>query len=143
MSSDPTTNIKDESSTVQDPSKSDDPNITVEYADGTTSPESSQSKPASSIIPPDVSTLSLSPEPPKRHPASLRSISDSGPQRPTLASPRIPSSGTSSGSSSPLAAVQAARSGRAPSTGSAGGIGVLPAGMQAKMMAVLSPRSFL
>jgi hypothetical protein len=78
--------------------------------------------------------------------AGIRSVSDVGPLRPPL--PTVTSS-LSSGHSSPLAQVQAARSGglgaRPPSSSNSsssalsGGVGKLPAGMQAKMMAVLPP----
>jgi hypothetical protein len=143
MSSDAPANAKDEL-TVRDPSKSEssDTNLKGEGSSITSTSQASQSK-SDPISPPDVSTLSLHPEPVKRHPAALRSISDTGLPRAPLASSRAQSSSASSGSSSPLAAVQAARTGRAPSTGSTGGIGVLPAGMQAKMMAVPLPSSSL
>ena len=78
--------------------------------------------------------------------ATVRSVSDSGPQR--VSSPLF-SSSHSSGTTSPLAPVQAARSpvgfglgARPPSSsgsvgsGLAGGVSKLSAGMQAKMMAV-------
>jgi hypothetical protein len=98
----------------------------------------------------DISNLAISTEPdPNLRPSYplpvIRSVSDTGPQR-VLAS-RIESS-RSSGNASPLAHVQAARSGgsagRPPSSSGSsgslpGGVSKLPAGMQAKMMAVLSP----
>lgn len=99
---------------------------------------------------PDVSNLVISTEPhPNGHPSHplsvIRSISDTGPRR--LLTPRIESS-RSSGNASPLAHVQAARAGgiaaRPPSSSGSsgsisGGVSKLPAGMQAKMMAVLFP----
>jgi hypothetical protein len=99
----------------------------------------------------DISNLAISTEPgPNRRPSHplpvIRSVSDTGTQR--VLAPRIESS-RSSGNASPLAHVQAARSGglaaRPPtSSGSSGsisgGVSKLPAGMQAKMMAVLFPR---
>jgi hypothetical protein len=97
---------------------------------------------------PDVSSLSISNNSadvkrPTQHPAPHRSISDTSTQR--LATQRNAST-QSSGSVSPLAHVQAARSGglgaRPSSSGSSspvsgGEVSKLPAGMQAKMMAVL------
>jgi hypothetical protein len=95
---------------------------------------------------PDISQLSLTSEveakqrPP--HPlAQVRSVSDTGPQRLTI--PLAASTGSqSSGMVSPLASIQAARGAgiekRPPSSSGSSGSGVskLPAGMQAKMMAV-------
>ena len=99
---------------------------------------------------PDISNLAISTEPdPNRRPshpiAVVRSVSDTGPQR--LLAPRIESS-RSSGNASPLAHLQAARSGglaaRPPSSSGSsgsisGGVSKLPAGMQAKMKAVSTP----
>lgn len=99
---------------------------------------------------PDISNLVISAEPHPNgrpsHPLSvIRSISDTGPRR--LLTPKIESS-RSSGNASPLAHIQAARSGGLParppsSSGSSGsisgGVSKLPAGVQAKMMAVLFP----
>ena len=109
-----------------------------------------------SLAPPDISQLSVkegdfttkSYRRPVHPPAAVRSVSDVGPQRPDAQ--MSSSSSSSSGTSSPLAHVQAARSGgmglaSRPQSGSAasstpplpvGGVGKLPAGVQAKMMAV-------
>jgi hypothetical protein len=102
-----------------------------------------------SLSTPDISNLSVNSDsaditkPRPQHPLSpIRSVSDTGPPR--LVASRIEPS-HSSGNSSPLAAVQAARSGRTLSSsgssasGSLSGVTKLPAGMQAKMMAVLTP----
>jgi hypothetical protein len=109
---------------------------------------------ASSLAVPDITHLSIntdkSGDGPRDHhrriPAVMRSVSDVGPPRqaPPIAS--IPKSSQSSGTTSPLAHVQAARSSgigpRPPSSsgstssGLSGGVSKLPAGMQAKMMAV-------
>ena len=102
---------------------------------------------------PDISRLSIQSDgvETKRRPVvpltQVRSVSDTGPSRQTLP-PRI-SSSHSSGASSPLAAVQAARqpvpvtrpgsSSASSSASMAGGIPKLPAGMQAKMKAVIPP----
>jgi hypothetical protein len=110
--------------------------------------EESCSAPSTSLAPPDVSCLSISNDStdgkrPARHPATYRSISDTSAQR--LVTQRIAST-QSSGSVSPLAHVQAARSGgiaaRPPSSSgssssiSGGELSKLPTGMQVKMMAV-------
>ena len=111
-------------------------------------------KPSSSLLsPPDISHSSVHSDPAHgkqrpQHPLlTTRSVSDAGPQR--LVAPRIESS-HSSGAASPLAPVQAARSGgsapRPPSSsgssGSLPGVSKLPAGMQAKMMAVYTTSRF-
>jgi hypothetical protein len=95
---------------------------------------------------PDISQLSLAAEVDGKrrlsHPlAQVRSVSDTGPQRLTI--PLTRSTGSqSSGMVSPLASIQAARGAaiekRPPSSSGSSGSGVskLPAGMQAKMMAV-------
>lgn len=85
----------------------------------------------------DVSKLSLNDDTTRQHPTA-GFVSDTGPQRLNL---RIPSS-PSTGSTSPLSQNQGARSTGVgpPSSGSSGslaGVSKLPAGMQAKMMAVL------
>jgi hypothetical protein len=101
-----------------------------------------------------MSSLSISnnqsTEPTRR--TAPRSVSDTGPPRMSSSLSLGPSS-QSSGNASPLATVQAARTsgltGRPPSSagpatsGLAGGLGKLPAGMQAKMMAVTTPLLFL
>ena len=102
-----------------------------------------------SLSPPNISNLSINSDsadtikPRAQHPLlPIRSVSDTGPPR--LVAPRIEPSHIS-GNASPLAAVQAARSGRprsssgSPTSGSLSGVSQLPAGMQAKMMAVLTP----
>ena len=71
--------------------------------------------------------------------ATTRSVSDTGPVRPGPIADVI---GSLSTGASPLAHVQAARAGRPPSSSGSstsnlsGGVSKLPAGMQAKMMAV-------
>jgi hypothetical protein len=94
-----------------------------------------------SLVPPDISHLSINDNSEARRRQAHRSVSDTGPLRP--ASTQM-SSTQSSGGLSPLAHVQAARAGglgtRPPSSsgssGSLSGVSKLPAGMQAKMMAV-------
>lgn len=110
--------------------------------------EEGRSNRSTSFWTPDVSSLSISNESadgerPTLHLATYRSVSDTSTQR--LATQRILST-QSSGSVSPLAHVQAARSGglgaRPTSSGgssspiSGGEVSKLPAGMQAKLMAV-------
>lgn len=103
-----------------------------------------QDETSSSLVPPDIAHLSISSDnlDVKRRPGqnNMRSVSDIGPIRPA---PPV-SSNLSSGATSPLAHVQAARglAGRPPSSsgsassGLSGAVSKLPAGMQAKMMAV-------
>jgi hypothetical protein len=98
---------------------------------------------SSSSLPeaPNVSNLPISTNPADaRHPTAVRSVSDTGPQR--AVPPKLASS-QSSGSATPLAQIQVARglAGRPPSSSASsgsvsGGVSKLPAGMQAKMMAV-------
>ena len=123
-------------------------------------PQSSAVQSQSHLHPPDISNLSIASSnnrlstentggsaSTRRLPplATVRSVSDTGPPR--LAPSPLLTSSQSSGSTSPLASVQAARSAsglgaRPPSSsgsagsGLAGGVSKLPAGMQAKMMAV-------
>src|SRR5579862_1755395 len=112
----------------------------------TTLPSQVSQPSSSSLQLPDISKLRIDTSAEGKRPMlSLgpnRSVSDSGPPRPS--SSRVATSG-SSGSDSPLGPIQAARGqlqlgARPPSSSgsvsSVPGVSKLPAGMQAKMMAV-------